>query len=226
MLTDILFILGSYLLGSVPHLSLLALLRHVSLDGDYHQSLWNRAGKVFGVIGVLGEFVKGILPVLIGRAIGLDLVVIAAAGLAAVTGQMWPVFLKFDGEKGNSIAIAMVIALIPIPALVAIFPIIIALIVRTVPRLTAKHKASGDKSIIGGSYSRSLPLGVAFYFLILPLFAWLFDEPVVIPWCCLALFLLILIRRLTAGLDRDLKTGEAIGLILLRRLLYDRATAE
>jgi glycerol-3-phosphate acyltransferase PlsY len=226
MLTDIPFILGSYLLGSLPHLSLLARLRHVRLDGDYHQSLWSRAGKVFGVIGVVDEFIKGILPILIGRAIGLDLVVIAVAGLAAVVSQMWPVFLKFDGEKGNSIAMAMVITLIPIPALVSILPVIIALIDRTVPRLTFRQETSGDKPIIGGPYSRSLPLGMVIYFLILPLVAWAFGEPAAISWCCLTLLLLILARRLTAGLSRDMETAEDIKLILFRRLLYDRATVE
>jgi glycerol-3-phosphate acyltransferase PlsY len=224
MTADIFFVLGSYLFGSLPHLSLLARLRRVSLEGDFHQSLWQRAGKIFGVLGVLGEFIKGALPVLIGRAIGLDLAAIALAGLAAVCGQMWPVFSRFDGEKGNSIAIPMVIALIPKAALAAIFPIIIALIFRTLPRLTARPGPSGGKSIVGGPYSRSLPLGMAIYFLILPLSAWYFGESAVIIWCCAALLLLILVRRLTAGLGNDLKTGEDVRRILIRRLLYDRAT--
>jgi len=173
---------------------------------------------------VLGEFVKGVLPVLVGWAIGLELPIIAFAGLAAVCGQMWPVFHRFDGEKGNSIAIAMVIALIPVPALAAIFAVIIALLIRTVPRLTGKSGPSGEKSVIGGPYSRSLPLGMAAYFLILPLSAWYFGETAAVIWCCVALFLLILVRRLTAGLSNDLKTGENVKLILLRRLLYDRST--
>jgi glycerol-3-phosphate acyltransferase PlsY len=224
MAVDILFVLGSYLLGSVPHLSLLARLSRVNLEGDFHLSLWQHAGKIFGIIGVLGEFIKGALPILIGRGIGLDLTAIAIAGLAAVCGQMWPIFSRFDGEKGNSIAIAMVIALIPKSALTAIFPIVVALIFRTIPRLTAKRGQSSDQSIIGGHYSRSLPLGMAIYFLILPLSAWYFEERTVIIWCCVALLCLILTRRLTAGLGSDLKTGKDIKLILMRRLLYDRAT--
>jgi glycerol-3-phosphate acyltransferase PlsY len=225
MAADILFVLGSYILGSVPHLSFLARLRHIRLEGDYHQSLWQQAGKIFGILGVLGEFIKGVLPVLIGRAIGLDLNTIAIAGLAVVCGQMWPIFSKFEGEKGNSIAIAMVITLIPKSALVAIFPIIIALVFRTIPRLKAKPGEPSGKPIVGGPYSRSLPLGMAVYFLILPLFAWYFGEPAVIIWCCAALLALILVRRLTARLGDDLKTGENIKRILIRRLLYDRATA-
>jgi len=180
---------------------------------------------MFGVLGVVGEFIKGVLPVLAGKALDFDITIVAIAGLAAICGQMWPLFSRFDGEKGNSIAIAMVIALIPIPGLIAIIPVIIALIIRTVPRLIAKSGKTGDKSIVGGPYSRSLPLGMFICFLILPFVSWYFGEPVGVIWCCGALFVLIMIRRLTAGLSDDLKASRDIPVILFRRLFYDRTTA-
>jgi glycerol-3-phosphate acyltransferase PlsY len=223
MWADVVLILGSYLLGSMPHLSLLAKLRHVELDGDFHQNLWSRAGKVTGVLGLLGEFVKGILPVLIGRALDFNLAIIGLAGLAAVCGQMWPVFSKFDGEKGNSIALAMAMALVPKSDLVALIPVIIAILIRTVPRLVAK--SSGDKPIVGGAPSISLPLGMAICFLILPLITWYFREPMEIVWCLVALFILLMVRRLTAGLRHDLKAGGDVKRILINRLIFDRATA-
>jgi len=223
MWADVVLILGSYLLGSMPHLSLLAKLRHVELDGDFHQNLWSRAGKVTGVLGLLGEFVKGILPVLIGRALDFNLAIIGLAGLAAVCGQMWPVFSKFDGEKGNSIALAMAMALVPKSNLVALIPVIIAILIRTVPRLVAK--SSGDKPIVGGAPSISLPLGMAICFLLLPIITWYFGEPMEIVWCLVALFILLMVRRLTAGLRHDLKAGGDVKRILINRLLFDRATA-
>lgn len=225
MWADIVLVLGSYIFGSIPHLHFLAKLRHVELNGDFHEHLWYRAGRVIGVIGVLGEFIKGVLPVLVGKSLDFGLAAVAVAGLAAVCGQMWPVFSRFDGEKGNSIALAMVITLTPVPGLVAVIIIIIALIIRTVSRLLAKSGHSGDRSLIGGSYSRSLPLGMAAYFMLLPLIAWYFGEPAGIVWCCAALLVLIMLRRLTAGLSDDLKVSRDIKGILLRRLLYDRATA-
>jgi glycerol-3-phosphate acyltransferase PlsY len=223
MWADVVLILGSYLLGSMPHLSLLAKLRHVELDGDFHQNLWSRAGKVTGVLGLLGEFVKGILPVLIGRALDFNLAIIGLAGLAAVCGQMWPVFSKFDGEKGNSIALAMAMALVPKSNLVALIPVIIAILIRTVPRLVAK--SSGDKPIVGGAPSISLPLGMAICFLLLPIITWYFGEPMEIVWCLVALFILLMVRRLTAGLRHDLKAGGDVKRILINRLIFDRATA-
>ncbi len=223
MFADAALILGAYLLGSVPHLSLLAKLRHTDLDGDFHQSLWFRAGKVTGIMGVLGEFAKGVIPVLLGKSLGFCLNTTSIAGVAAVCGQMWPLFSKFDGEKGNSVALSMVIALAPRPALVAVIPVIVSLIIRTSTRLLAKSTVKPP--IIGGPYSRSLPLGILICFLILPLVAWYFDEPPEIIWCFAALFVLIITRRLTAGITADLKASDDIKGILLKRLFYDRATA-
>ena len=57
---DIALIIGSYLLGSVPHLSLLARMRHVDLNGDFHESLWYRGGRVIALVGIFGEFGKGV----------------------------------------------------------------------------------------------------------------------------------------------------------------------
>jgi glycerol-3-phosphate acyltransferase PlsY len=225
MWADIVLVLGAYLFGSLPHLFLLAKLRRINLSGDYHQDLWVRAGKVTGVMGVLGEFVKGAVPVLVARALAFDSLTMALAGLAAVCGQMWPVFQKFDGEKGNSIAIAMVISLVPKPALISIIVVIIAILIRTVPRLIARSKSSEREPIVAGSYSRALPLGMAAFFIILPLLCWYFNQPPQIIWPCVALFMVIMVRRLTAGLGKDLKASHDIRGIVVRRLLYDRATA-
>jgi acyl phosphate:glycerol-3-phosphate acyltransferase len=225
MWADALFILGAYLLGSAPHLRFLATLKHIEPGGDYHQDLWHRGGKLFGVLGVLGEFAKGIITILAGKALGFSPLTLGIAGVAAVCGQMWPVFTGFDGEKGNSIGIAVIFSLTLVSALVAIIPVIIALLFRTIPRVMAKDKSGGKKPLVGGPYSRSLPLGMTACFLLLPFIAWYFGEVAEIIWSYAALFLLIMVRRLTAGLRDDLKTGEGTGKIIIRRLLYDRATA-
>ena len=225
MWADVALILGAYLLGSVPHLSWLARLRHVELGGDFHQALWHRAGRLTGFFGVVGELAKGAIPVLVGRALDFSLVTLALAGLAAVGGQMWPVFARFDGEKGNSIAIAASAALVPLASLFAIIPVIIALAIRTVPRLVAQGKPSAERRIVGGPSSRSLPLGMAAGFIVWPLAAWYFGEPPEIIGCGAALWVMIMARRLTAGLRQDLKVSRDTRGIPLRRLLYDRATA-
>ena len=163
---DIALIVGAYLLGSVPQLLLLAKLRRVDLDGDFHQSLWYKGGRGIAALGIASELAKGVIPVLVGKWLEFDVLVVALAGLAAVCGQMWPVFARFDGEKGNSVAFPMAIALTPKPTLIAMIPTIIALIIRTVPRLVHPSKKN---TVFGGTYSRSLPLGEAIAFLIIPL---------------------------------------------------------
>lgn len=225
MWADIVFVIGAYAFGSIPHLQLLARLRHVELNGDYHQDLWHRGGKLLGVAGVVGEFVKGALPVLVGIWLGFDIATIAIGGLAAVCGQMWPVFSKFDGEKGNSIALAMSMALVPKSMLVAMAPVIVAIIIRSAPRIFRKRKSNGKEPLFGGSYSRALPLGMLVCFLVLPFASLYFGEPAIVFWCLIALFVLILIRRVTAGLHTDLESSADIGGVVMKRLLYDRSTA-
>jgi glycerol-3-phosphate acyltransferase PlsY len=226
MAADIALIVGAYLLGSVPHLRLLARLRRVNLDGDFHQSLWNRGGRLIAVIGILGEFAKGVIPVLVGKGLDFDILVVALAGLAAVCGQMWPVFSRFDGEKGNSVAVPMTIALTPRPALIALVPVIIALLIRTVPRLIKSSKATKEP-VFGGSYSRSLPLGMATTFFILPLVSWWLGEPLEIVLGYAALFVLMMVvRRITAGLRSDLRESRDVRGIIIKRFLYDRPTKE
>jgi glycerol-3-phosphate acyltransferase PlsY len=210
-------VLGAYLLGSVPHLYFIARLRGVKLEGDFHEGLYHRGGWAAAVAGVLGEFAKGALPVLAGKALDFNVTTVALAGLAAVAGQMWPVFSRFDGEKGNSIGIAMAAALAPLAALFAIIPMIISLIVRTALRLK-----NGGR-VVGGAYSRSLPMGMLLGFLVFPVAAGFLGEPAAVVWCGAALWVLVVIRRLTAGLGNDLKASADTPRILLWRFLYDRS---
>jgi glycerol-3-phosphate acyltransferase PlsY len=216
MWSDAALVLGAYLVGSLPHLKMLARLRSVQLEGDFHQGLWERGGRVVAVGGVLLEFVKGALPVLAGKALGFSPIVVGLAGVAAVAGQMWPVFSRFDGEKGNSISVAVEAALVPPAFLAAMIPMLVAVIVRTVRRL----RTSGG--VIGGTHSRSLPIGMLLGFLVFPLAALFLGESAGMVWCGAAIWVLIVLRRLTADLGSDLKTSNDVGHVLLERFLYDR----
>ena len=223
MWADGALILGAYLLGSLPHLSILSKLRGINLEGDSHLSLWRKGGRLVGTIGILGEFAKGVIPVLAGKSLGFEPIVIVLAGLAVVSGQMWSVFSRFDGEKGNSVGIAMAGALAPKVLFIALVPIIIGVAVRTMPRLLDSHQSLNERLKFGGPPSRSLPLGMAIGFLTLPIVSWWLGEPLVITSGYLVLFVLIMGRRLTAGLRGDLKVNTGIKSILINRFLYDRS---
>jgi glycerol-3-phosphate acyltransferase PlsY len=224
MVANLALVLGAYLLGSIPHLSLLARFRRVDLDGDFHQSLWSRGGRLLAVVGIAGEVIKGLLPIIVGSRLGFELPVLALAGLAVVSGQMWPVFARFDGEKGNSVAFPMALALTLQTTLIAMIPALLALIARTLPRLL--RSSSRKQPVFGGAYSRVLPLGVAISLFILPLLSWYMGKPLEIILGYSVLFVLIMTRRITAGLRADLRGSTNLAAVILNRFLYDRATTE
>jgi len=223
MWPDAALILGAYLIGSFPHLAVLSRLRGIKVGGDLHINLWHRGGRLVGLIGIFGEFVKGVTPVLVGRYLDFSLLVIVLAGLAVVSGQMWPIFLRFDGEKGNSIGVAMAAVLAPAPFFVALVPILVGVTIKLSHRLTDIRKSLNERLRFGGPPSRSLPLGMAGGFLVLPFASCCLGEPPVVTLGFCVLFLLIKIRRLTAGLGGDLTEGADVKRILINRLLYDRS---
>ncbi|MDD5702151.1 MAG: glycerol-3-phosphate acyltransferase [Dehalococcoidales bacterium] len=215
-------IIGAYLLGSVPHLRALARLRHINLNGDYHMSLWQRAGKWITIAGILLDFVKGAAPVLVGYLLDIDLTAVAVAGVAVVCGQMWPIFQRFDGEKGNTTGVGMAAALDYRPFLIAAVFFALGAGIRIASRIIHKRKSGKDISVLGGPFSLSMPLGMLAGFLALPVASWLLDEPEEITWAFGALFVLIVVRRLTAGITRDLQASNDIKRILAGRLFLDR----
>jgi glycerol-3-phosphate acyltransferase PlsY len=222
VLFDVIFILGAYVLGSAPQLSVLARLRRIKLSGDYHMSLFQKAGVYIFGLGVILEFIKGAIPVLVGKWLGFDLYIVAIAGVAVVCGQMWPVFHGFDGEKGNTTLVGMAPALAYQPMMWAVIPIAIGAGVRTGSRLFRRSAQDKNTPVIGGPYSRSLPLGMLTGFLVLPFASWLLNQAPEVTWAFGMAFVLILVRRLTAGLRRDLKAGGPIKTIVLGRLFLDR----
>jgi hypothetical protein len=76
-----------------------------------------------------------------------------------------------------------------------------------------------------GPPSLSLPLGMAIGLAILPMAAWWHGESRNIVLVYITLFVLIMIRRATAGLGSELKGGVSpLNRRLINRLLYDSST--
>ena len=109
----ILFVIASYLLGAIPFMILISRARGVDIshEPDLHQAMWYKVGRRWGLLAVLLDILKGVVPILAGLLLQFPLLVTVLAGLAAVCGQMWPVFRKFDGERGNTTGGGMVITL-------------------------------------------------------------------------------------------------------------------
>jgi glycerol-3-phosphate acyltransferase PlsY len=221
---NIVFIICAYLIGALPHLEALAKLCRIKLEGDHHACLAQKAGLGIGVLGVIGDFIKGAVPVIAGKLLDFDINIIAIAGVIAVCGQMWPIFRGFDGEKGNSIALSMSASLAYQPFLIALIPIAASAVIRTLHRLSSK--TNKNTSVFGGSFSISLPIGMFIGFLVLPLASWYLNQPLGVTLSSAALFILILIRRLTAGLTQDLHASSDYMRILIDRLFLDRGISK
>lgn len=77
-------------------------------------------GKKAAAITLVGDFLKGLLPVFIGRWVGLDDTGLALTGLAAFLGHLYPVFFGFAGGKGVATAFGVILGLAWPLALVAL----------------------------------------------------------------------------------------------------------
>ena len=237
IVADIALIVLAYLLGSLPYMTLLARGKGIELshEEDLHFAIWSRIGRLWGLSGVIIDVLKGVIPVVVGFAFHLDLAAIAAAGVAAVAGQMWPVFRKFDGEKGNTPGIGFIIALtsyltpVTSPRAFWIFvifaiPVLAGGFIRTIPRFIASGQTMNERFMLGGPFSNSMPLGMLVGFGVAPIASACLRQPSEMTWALLAVFVILMVRRLTAGVTRDLKAPKtSVGAILLNRFLYDRS---
>ena len=171
-------------------------------------NLAKTVGFVPGVVGGVLDGAKGFAAVLIARAMGLPLELQLACGVAAIVGQMWPVFHRFDGGRANATGWGFALAADPIAAAIMGAPIYAGLLARAFvrPRPT-----------------RVLPLASLLSFAIFPAVIWEQEglTPTVVAG--LVVLALILVRRISAGLREDLATGAPATRILANRALYDRS---
>jgi glycerol-3-phosphate acyltransferase PlsY len=121
----VVLIVGAYLLGSVPFGLLMVRLatgRDVRREGSGNigaTNVFRTAGAVLGGVVLLLDAAKGGLPVWLARQIDAAPAAAAAAGLAAIVGHNWPVFLRGKGGKGIATTYGALLALSPLTAGIA-----------------------------------------------------------------------------------------------------------
>jgi acyl phosphate:glycerol-3-phosphate acyltransferase len=219
--------LAAYLYGSLPYVYLLGRRRRVDLkevgSGNVGATnLWLVGGARPAVLGWLLDASKGLLPVLVGRRLGLPDTASALAGACGTAGQCWPVWLGFSGGRGISAFVGAALAIDPACWLAALVPFVVGSSWRVVPLLGSRSTPLAGRLRAGRS--RSVPLGSLLGVLAFPVVSWLTGRGPLLPRLVLAL--VIAARRLTAPLPDDVVEGPSEEPhALVYRLLYDRNTA-
>ncbi len=115
----------AYLLGSIPTGIVLA---KAFSDVDPRTrgsgnigatNVYRTAGKKLGIVTLLGDIFKGLLPVILARNMLSSDFWIGAVALAAFLGHLYPIYLKFKGGKGIATGLGAFLALAPESALLS-----------------------------------------------------------------------------------------------------------
>ncbi|MBX6763944.1 MAG: glycerol-3-phosphate 1-O-acyltransferase PlsY [Rubrobacteraceae bacterium] len=117
-MSGVLLILFGYLLGSIPTGLLVGLARGVDVrkvgSGNIGTAnVLRSAGRLAAFLTLLGDMLKGLVPVLVARGLSDSEWVWALTALAAIVGHCWPVFLRFRGGKGVATGAGSGLALVP-----------------------------------------------------------------------------------------------------------------
>ena len=114
---DIALVVFAYLLGSLSAAIITCKLMGLPdprSEGSRNPGATNVlrfGGKKAAAITLLGDSLKGLIPVLIARLAGADETVLAATAMAAFLGHLYPIFFRFHGGKGVATAMGVLLGI-------------------------------------------------------------------------------------------------------------------
>jgi len=110
-------LVGSYLLGSVSTAIIVCRVmglpdpRTTGSQNPGATNVLRSGGKLAAALTLFGDSLKGLLAVLIARALSEDDAIAAAAAGGAFLGHLFPVYFRFRGGKGVATAFGVVFGL-------------------------------------------------------------------------------------------------------------------
>lgn len=118
-LTAALLPILSYLLGAVPFALLLGWILGVDLrrDGTGNVGAGNLtkvSGLRYGLIAAFLDGLKGVVPIVVARRLGLNEGLALIGGVAAVVGHNWSIYLRGRAGRGLATAAGVVAAAAPL----------------------------------------------------------------------------------------------------------------
>ncbi len=131
-------VIVSYLLGNISFAYILGKIfaqkdvREYGSGNAGATNAFRTFGKKIGIMVFLGDVLKGVIAVLIGRNFGGDIGAYLA-GAAVIIGHNWPVLLGFKGGKGVATTIGVVVMInIKLTLICVVLGVIIIAITRMV----------------------------------------------------------------------------------------------
>ena len=114
---------AAFFIGAIPFAFLTGKMRGIDIrrhgSGNIGATnVWRCVGKGWGVFAFICDFLKGCLPVLYAKTLGIDHLPMVV-GAAAVAGHIFTPFMRFKGGKGVATGFGMLVALIPALSLAA-----------------------------------------------------------------------------------------------------------
>ncbi len=210
---SVIAIAASYLIGSISFPWLIARAYRIDLRTTGSRklggsNLLKSAGLVPGVAGGLLDAAKGFAVVVGARVLGLPLETQLLCGIAAIVGQLWPLFHDLDGGRANATGWGFALAADPIAALIMGAPLCAGAI---------------GRALVRPRPTRLMPLASVLSFAIFPAVIW--EQEGVTPTVVAGavVLMLVLARRLSAGVRADLATGAPWPRVIVNRMLFDRS---
>lgn len=103
---QILYILGAYLLGSINSAIIVSKVfslpdpRSLGSGNPGATNVLRTGNKIAAFITLGGDLLKGLIPVLLVELFTANTILVAATGVAALLGHLYPVYYQFKGGKG------------------------------------------------------------------------------------------------------------------------------
>jgi len=121
----VLIVIFAYLLGSISTAIITCKLmglpdpRSEGSENPGATNVLKIGGKKAAIITLVGDLLKGFIPVLAGVMLGADELMLSLIAVAAFLGHLYPVFFGFKGGKGVATAFGVILG-ISLPVAVAV----------------------------------------------------------------------------------------------------------
>ena len=130
----IILLATAYLLGSIPTGLLLGKAYGIDVRNEGSgnigaTNLYRTVGRKVGVVTLVGDCLKGLIPVLVVKFSSMPAEYAAWVGLAAFCGHVFSVFLKFKGGKGVATALGVFLALAPLAVGIAVGVFVLLMVI-------------------------------------------------------------------------------------------------